>query len=80
MDQQLTRRQRAKLKMHMFMCKFCSRVQQQMQFIRKVIQHSLIDIENSYAASDINLSPEASERIKRALDESRKIVEPEKSN
>ena len=67
LDRQLPRRQRIALKMHMFMCKFCSRARQQMLFITKAIHHHLLEIENFESASDIFLSQEASERIKRHL-------------
>jgi len=69
LDRQLPRRQRITLKMHLFMCKFCSRARQQMLFITKAIRHYLLEVESLESASDISLSPEASERIKRHLTE-----------
>lgn len=80
LDQKLTRRQRIALKMHMLMCKFCSRAERQIQFITRAVRHYLADVEALETVSDISLSPEACERIKRHLTETYKKEEAEKKH
>jgi hypothetical protein len=62
LDKALTLRQRLALGLHLLMCRFCSRYQRQTLFIRSAMRR--ID---SSAAPDLGLSPDAKERIRRAL-------------
>ena len=67
MDRQLPFGQRMALRMHLFMCKLCSRYRRQMVLIREAMRHYLEEIEPSEPFVAISLSPEAREKIKRAL-------------
>ena len=65
LDRKLSFHQRVGLRMHLLMCKFCSRYQRQLLFLRETVrlytEHSE-DIEPS-----IKLPPEVRERIKRTV-------------
>ncbi len=67
MDSELTFGQRMAVRMHLFMCKFCSRYRRQMVLIREAMRHYLEEIEPSEPLLSTTLSPEAREKIKRAL-------------
>ena len=65
LDRELSFHQRVGLRMHLLMCKFCSRYQRQLLFLRKTMhlhaEHSE-DVEPS-----TTMPPEARERIKRYI-------------
>ncbi len=67
MDRELPFGQRMALRMHLFMCKFCSRYRRQMVLIREAMRHYLEEIEPSEPLPSISLSLEAREKVKRAV-------------
>lgn len=67
MDRQLPFGQRMALRMHLFMCEFCSRYRRQMVLMREALRHYLEEIEPLEPFPSISLSPGAREKIKRAL-------------
>lgn len=67
MDYQLPFVQRIAVRMHLLMCKFCSRYRRHMVLIREAICHYLEEIEPLEPFPSISLSPGAREKIKRAL-------------
>ena len=67
MDCQLPFGQRIAVRMHLFMCKFCSRYRRHMVLIRDAMRQYLEEIEPLEPLLSISLSPEAREKIKRAL-------------
>lgn len=68
LDRPLSLRQRLALKVHLLMCRFCSRYQRQTLFIRKAMRRLARQEEDSTSApSDLSLSPEARERIKQSI-------------
>jgi len=65
LDRELSFHQRVGLRMHLLMCKFCSRYRKQLLFLRETIRlHAALgeDVEPS-----TTLPPEARERIKRHI-------------
>jgi hypothetical protein len=69
LDKPLTLRQRMSLKVHLLMCRYCTRFQRQMLFLRDVL-HRTAHEESGDAypeSSDISLTPEARERIKASV-------------
>jgi len=66
LDRELPLRQRMSMKMHLMMCKLCSRYSKQLAGLREAVRlHSVREEDiDSYPAS---LSSEARERIKQAL-------------
>jgi predicted anti-sigma-YlaC factor YlaD len=69
LDGKLSLYQRVALKMHLFMCKFCSRYWKQMLFVRDAVHRCSERAEEIDFMSDYSLSPEACERIKKSLKE-----------
>ena len=65
LDREMTLGERIGIKVHLWMCKICPEVMKQMLFIRESIQ--LLSIEEGPLSADVSLSPEARERITRAL-------------
>lgn len=66
LDRKLPLWQRLMVRLHLLMCKFCSRFQRQMFFLRDAVrQHSGTD--DLEETSFPGLSPEARERIKQTL-------------
>ena len=65
LDRQLPLRQRIAVRMHLLMCKACSRARRQLLFMRKAIQHLEDDIEK--AVSLPALSPQARDRMKNLM-------------
>jgi hypothetical protein len=65
LDQNLPLRLRIGVKMHLLMCRFCSRYRRQMLFLRDIIHHYSARVEDTSPTA--SLPPEARERIKRAL-------------
>jgi len=74
LDRQLPLRQRLAVRMHLLLCKACTRYRRQLLFIKKVVPlikkvvpHFPVDIEEPSSSSAPSLPPEARERIKRSL-------------
>ena len=65
LDRKMTLGERIGIKMHLWMCKLCPEVMKQMLFIRESMQ--LISIQEDPLSAEVSLSPEARERITRAL-------------
>jgi hypothetical protein len=65
LDRKLPIHQRTGIRVHLFMCKFCSRYQQQLMFLRKILSTSAMYDEDTepYRA----VPHEALKRIKRFL-------------
>ena len=66
LDRELSLRQRMSTKMHLMMCRLCSRYNKQLAGLREAVRlHSMREEDmDLYPAS---LSPEARERIKQAM-------------
>lgn len=65
MDHRLPLYQRLLIRMHLLMCKYCSRFQRQVMFLRELcLSHQLDEIAMDTA---VNLPPDAQERIRQAL-------------
>ena len=67
LDRELSFRQRLQVRFHLLMCRLCSCFRKQTLFLRDAARHYMIAIEATEAATNTGLSPEARERIKRAL-------------
>ena len=69
LDGKLSLYQLAALKMHLFLCKLCSRCWKQMLFVKDAVHQCSERAEEIDFMPDRSLSPEACERIKNALKE-----------
>lgn len=67
MDRDLPVWQRISMRFHLLMCKFCSRYEKQLLFIRKAIRRLTHIIEHDSSQPTPPLSSEARERIKLIL-------------
>ncbi len=67
LDRQLPLVQRLRVRLHLLMCRFCSRFRQQTLFLRDAARRYLRAIEETETGPGTALSPEARERIKRSL-------------
>lgn len=67
LDRQLPLWQRVQVRMHLFMCRFCSRFRKQTLFLRAAARHYLSAVEMTENGSGTALSLEASNRIKKSL-------------
>jgi hypothetical protein len=68
MDRRLPLRQRMALRMHLFMCKFCSRYRRQLLFLREAMRRYYAeDLEQGKPLSPGSLSGKARERMKATL-------------
>ncbi|MCI0640841.1 MAG: hypothetical protein L0Y72_25745 [Gemmataceae bacterium] len=67
LDRKLRLWQRIKVRLHLLMCRLCSRFRKQTLFLRDAARYYLMGAEESETAVDIGLSPEARDRIKRSL-------------
>ena len=65
MDRKLPLHQRMGIRVHLFMCKFCSRYRKQLLLLREAMRLKERCVEDK--GSPITLSPEARERIKRSF-------------
>lgn len=64
LDRQLTTRERFALKLHLLICKYCTRFSQQLTAMRVALLRNTQAIEND---ASLTLSPEAKARITQAL-------------
>jgi hypothetical protein len=67
MDRQMPFGQRMAMRMHLFMCKFCSRYRDQLLLLRNAMRYYLEKIEPSEPLLSTSLSLEAREKIKHTL-------------
>lgn len=58
---------RIRLRIHLVICKFCSRYKKQLFHIKKITGDFLTKMDNDEIFSDISLSAEAKKRIKSVL-------------
>ena len=65
LDRKLPLRQRIQVRMHLLMCRLCSRFRKQMAFVREAARHYMVGGEDTDPST--GLSPEARERMKQAL-------------
>ncbi|MBW1982169.1 MAG: zf-HC2 domain-containing protein [Deltaproteobacteria bacterium] len=69
LDNQLPLSRRLALRMHLLMCKFCSRYWKQMHFLRKTLHYCSEHVEETQYLPEASLSQEARARIKKILRE-----------
>ena len=69
LDGKLSLYQRFALKLHLMMCKLCSRCWSQLLFVKEAMHKCSEKTEEIDFISDQSLSPEACERIKNLLQE-----------
>lgn len=67
LDRKLPLRQRVSLWMHMQMCRLCSGFAKNLRMLRQLARQHDDALEQELAESDTRLSPEARDRIHRAL-------------
>lgn len=67
LDRKLPFWQRMQVRMHLLMCRFCSRFRKQTLFLRDAARHYLMAVEETETAASTGLSPEARDRIKKSL-------------
>ncbi|HET9533344.1 MAG TPA: zf-HC2 domain-containing protein [Blastocatellia bacterium] len=68
LDRRLSLGERVTLDLHLRICIWCVRYMEQIRALRRISSHyDAAQIENSIASTEQSLSPEARERIKRAL-------------
>ncbi len=67
MDHTLPLRKRIGVRLHFLICKWCERYRQQLLFIREAVRQHPERLEGQDSSPTTTLSPEARERIKRAL-------------
>ena len=65
LDRKLPIHQRTGIRLHLFMCKFCTRYQQQLMFLRKILRSSAMYDEDT--ETYIAITHEALKRIKHFL-------------
>lgn len=66
MDRSLPIHQRIGVRIHLLMCKFCSRYRKQLLYVRKTIRS--LSVEGEEIFSSMSLSQEARERIESLLE------------
>src|ERR1043165_3417555 len=67
MDRPLPLGIRLKMRLHFLICKWCERYKNQLLFLRQALRRNPDQLEGEAAASSTALSPEAKDRLKRAL-------------
>lgn len=67
LDRDLPFWQRLQVRMHLLMCRFCSRFRKQILFLRDAARHFVMASEDTGTAVSPGLSAEACDRIKRSL-------------
>lgn len=67
LDRKLPLWQRIQVRMHLLMCRFCSRFRKQSLFLRDAARHYLSAVEEAETGPGAALSPEARDRIKQSL-------------
>ena len=67
MDRPLPLGIRIKMRLHFLICKWCERYKNQLLFLRQALRRDPDKVEGVGAASPASLSPEAKDRLKRAI-------------
>ncbi|HXG65755.1 MAG TPA: zf-HC2 domain-containing protein [Blastocatellia bacterium] len=67
LERELSLRRRIVLKLHLWICAWCERYYQQIRWLRDAARYHAGGVEEERSASQPGLSPEARERIRRAL-------------
>jgi hypothetical protein len=68
LDRKLPLWQRIQVRLHLLMCRFCSRFRKQVLFLKDAAHHYLLAVEADTAeVARPGLSPEARDRMKRSL-------------
>ena len=67
LDRKLSLWQRIQVRLHLLMCRFCSRFRKQSLFLRDAARHYLSAVEEAETGPSTALSPEARDRIKQSL-------------
>jgi hypothetical protein len=67
LDRKLPLWQRIQVRLHLLMCRFCSRFRKQTLFLRDAARHYLMAVEETETGPGTALSPEVRDRIKRSL-------------
>ena len=67
LDRKLSLWQRIQVRLHLLMCRFCSRFRKQALFLRDAARRYLTAVEETETATSTGLSSEARDRIKRSL-------------
>jgi len=67
LDRQLPFWQRIQVRLHLLMCRFCSRFRKQVLFLRDAAHRYLSASEETETTPGSGLSPEARDRIKKSL-------------
>jgi len=67
MDRPLPLGIRIKMRLHFLICKWCERYRNQLLFLRQALRRNPDELESEVAASSTSLSPEAKDRLKRAI-------------
>ena len=67
LERELSLRRRIILKLHLWICAWCERYYQQLRILREAARYHAADVEEERPAPEPSLSPEARERIRRAL-------------
>lgn len=67
MDHPLPTRWRVALKFHLFICRFCTRYQRQLLFMREVLRRRAREIDDEESLASTSLSAETRQRLKEAL-------------
>jgi hypothetical protein len=65
LDRQLSLHQRMGVRIHFMMCKFCTRYQEQLLFLRKTVH--LYSESNEDSDTPVKLSPDVGKRIKESM-------------
>ena len=65
LDRRLPFHQRVGIRVHLFICKFCSRYRKQLLFLREIIRMRVMRVEDKEPS--ILLAPGARERMKRSI-------------
>ena len=67
LDRQLPLHQRIAIRIHLLMCTFCSRYRQQVLFLRDLMNHLVMGLEDEAPYPSAPLSQDVRDRIKHAL-------------
>jgi len=67
LDRKLPMWQRIQVRLHLLMCRFCSRFRKQVLFLKDAARSYLLAVEETEPSTGTTLSPEARERMKRLL-------------
>ena len=72
LEQPLSRRRRIILQLHLMICAWCKRYNEQLRALRVISRRLAVEDAPDTPLSSVTLSPEARERLKRALETHKK--------